>query len=238
MKLGITIQFCADEAMFLPALLEQCAGYPLTIAANTHFFDGEVQDLTRVYEPIADRSVCVSVPLPEGGPWVGHAHNRWAGFQALPADCTHILFLDADEIPEGARLKDIPAVDCATVGAYTYWREPTIRCDQPTQLGLLLARQHCTERRIKHTLGDRKGMREGLKTTELFRDRPLVHHYSWVRPLPLLLKKVARWGHKNDRPWQQLIDEHWSRPFGGRDFLKGSPNRTYSTVRNQFDIRL
>jgi hypothetical protein len=38
--------------------------------------------------------------------------------------------------------------------------------------------------------------------------RPMFHHYSWVRvDEEALLRKVANWGHKDDKPWGALIHE-------------------------------
>lgn len=237
MKLGITVHFCSDDAMFLREMLTQTkiAGVPVSVVFFDCFFDGEpenleiIGDLQREY-PWA---TWVRLPMPlDRDPWHLHAVNRWAGCQALPPEITHVLFLDSDEIPEGKRLAEVPLVEALMVHGYSYWRQPTIRCNQTTPIGLLLTRRFCTKQRILENKQDRKGMRAGLRCPEFA--QPIIHHFSWARPYEALLRKVQRWGHKDDKPWVHLLEEHWSQPFNGRDFLKRSSTRTYSTVPNPF----
>jgi hypothetical protein len=64
-------------------------------------------------------------------------------------------------------------------------------------------------------------------------DRPLVHHYSWVRTREQMLRKVRAWGHNRDRDWEKLVAEHFARPESERigprfrDFIHGY---SYETV--------
>jgi hypothetical protein len=52
-------------------------------------------------------------------------------------------------------------------------------------------------------------------------NNPMVHHYSWVRTKKEMLKKVNSWGHKNDRDWNSLVEEEFSKEFQGKDFIHG-----------------
>ena len=63
---------------------------------------------------------------------------------------------------------------------------------------------------------------------------PFVHHYSWVRTKEEMLKKVENWGHKHDKNWTSLIEEEFSRPFNGTDFVHGY---SYNIVENKFNIK-
>ena len=49
-----------------------------------------------------------------------------------------------------------------------------------------------------------------------------------------MLKKVLNWGHKNDKNWSDLIEEEFSRPFNGTDFVHGY---NYNIVENKFNIK-
>jgi hypothetical protein len=48
-----------------------------------------------------------------------------------------------------------------------------------------------------------------------------------------MLLKVKNWGHNNDRDWQSLIEEEFSREFNGKDFVHGY---TYTVVENTFNL--
>jgi hypothetical protein len=48
-----------------------------------------------------------------------------------------------------------------------------------------------------------------------------MHHYSWVRTKEEMLRKVKAWGHTNDKDWNTLIEEEFSREFNGKDFVHG-----------------
>ena len=50
-------------------------------------------------------------------------------------------------------------------------------------------------------------------------EKPMIHHYSWVRTKDEMLKKVLTWGHNKDRDWVKLIEEEFTRPFNGKCFV-------------------
>ena len=52
-------------------------------------------------------------------------------------------------------------------------------------------------------------------------DKPMFHHYSWVRTKEQLLLKVRCWSHNWERDWTKLVEEEFSRPFSGIDFVHG-----------------
>ena len=58
--------------------------------------------------------------------------------------------------------------------------------------------------------------------------QPLVHHYSWVRTKAGMLQKVRAWGHNADSgvDWAAKVEEEFSHPFTGRDFVHGDTFRT------------
>ena len=49
-----------------------------------------------------------------------------------------------------------------------------------------------------------------------------------------MLKKVRAWGHKGDRDWVTLVNQEFTAPFRGTDFIHGY---TYKSVKPAFDIR-
>jgi hypothetical protein len=62
---------------------------------------------------------------------------------------------------------------------------------------------------------------------------PMLHHFSWVRTKEEMFKKVKNWGHYRDRDWISCIEEEFTRPFNGKDFVHGYE---YNTVDNIFNI--
>jgi hypothetical protein len=48
-----------------------------------------------------------------------------------------------------------------------------------------------------------------------------------------MLCKIKNWGHCNDKNWVELINEEFSRPFNGTDFVHGY---NYEVVENVFNI--
>ena len=62
---------------------------------------------------------------------------------------------------------------------------------------------------------------------------PMLHHYSWVRTKEQMLKKVRTWWHNKDRNWEKSVEEEFSRPFSGKDFVHGYE---YKTVENKFNL--
>ena len=50
-------------------------------------------------------------------------------------------------------------------------------------------------------------------------DKPMIHHYSWVRTYKEMLKKVKHWGHTKDKDWTSLVHEEFKKDFDGTDFV-------------------
>lgn len=62
--------------------------------------------------------------------------------------------------------------------------------------------------------------------------RPMVRHYTGVRTRGEMAKKLSSWGHHWERDWQTLLAEAYSRPFPGKDFIRGY---TYHSAEVSFD---
>jgi hypothetical protein len=54
---------------------------------------------------------------------------------------------------------------------------------------------------------------------QMWNGEPIMHHFSWVRTKEEMLRKVKSWGHTNDRDWNPMIEEEFSREFNGKDFV-------------------
>ena len=66
-----------------------------------------------------------------------------------------------------------------------------------------------------------------------YENKPVIHHFSWVRTKDEMLQKVNSWGHRFDRDWGKLVEEEFTRPFNGTDFVHGY---NYDVVKNEFNL--
>lgn len=50
---------------------------------------------------------------------------------------------------------------------------------------------------------------------------PLIHHFSWVRSLEIVLEKVKAWGHAGERDWESIVREAWAAPLLVKEPIHG-----------------
>jgi hypothetical protein len=170
-----------------------------------------------------------------------HNQARWIGMQHSRNEFN--LFLDADEIADGLKMKNflesiIPfETDAYIFSCYWYFREPIYQALEKEYCGLL-ANKTRLKKDYMFTNLERWGIRYDKELTihsNVSIDNPLIHHYSWVRNKEAMLAKVKNWGHKSDRDWTSAVTSEFEHPFSGRDFVHGY---RYRTVDNTFDIKV
>ena len=174
--------------------------------------------------------------------------SRWEALAALDPACEYVLVLDADEVPEGDRMKafvqqlDTPAQDTPALKLANYWymREPTLRLGGIEDSAVLVPRHRLISRdavmlcnQERNDLAYEPVVRQVTDGTP----RPMIHHYSWVRTPDNLLKKVQVWSHCDDRDWVSAVRHELTRPIlpGHTDVIFG---RQYDTVPDPFGIVL
>ena len=156
-----------------------------------------------------------------------------------------ILFLDADEVPDGARFSewldssDYKAHTALKLSNYWYFREP---CNQAveTEDSIVLAQKRALENEMILHADERDAiynLAPGPKRRNVMDHdgRPMFHHYSWVRTQEEMLKKVSAWGHKEDRNWIELVNREFQGPFSGKDFIHEDH---YRIVKPFFEFNL
>jgi len=242
------LQYSTIDFRFLKANLDQLTKFSdeIIVPICDHFFNGDLEDqdlLSKSIEICAQYSN-VHVYMFE---WQGHHENtayyhnlsRMLGTNA--AQNEWLLFVDADEIVDTGFdewFQTIKHTDNAYwLTCYWYFREPIYQATRTESAGLLIKKQACNWnlnlRAERQQLFDDK-LINGDRNLILSNDnKPMVHHYSWVRTKDEMLKKVQNWGHKNDKSWSSLIDEEFSRSFNGTDFVHGY---SYNIVENKFNI--
>lgn len=264
--ISILINYCSNERPFIVPLLQQCMlieNAQIIVSVGSHMYDMTPEDPVDL-QKLKDQFPSVSFvsyqvdqtcPSPPRNPLTQRPHAFWHNIARITAwkESTQpwILFLDADEIPDGARLNEwvktilpnIPTHVGYKLANYWYFREPIYQATVMEDTPVLIHRSRIIQPYDHVALmtdNERDGIlhvtqtpcvRHVLDTEEV----PLIHHFSWVRSKQALIQKVKTWGHQNDMDWKSLIEKEFSRPFSGKDFVHGY---SYRTVPNRFQIRL
>lgn len=254
------VNFCSNESRFIQATLEQALlfSHQVIIPVCDHFFDGSPENrplLEQIYTAFPD-CLFIEYPfIPQKIPkklWkkvdpahFWHSLSRLVGYAHLEEDTETVLFLDADEVPDGKRFAEW--LDCSDyrhhtalkLANYWYFREP---CNQAlrTEDSIVLVQKRALEAEILLNKEERDAIYNllpGPKRRNVTGPdgNPMFHHYSWVRTQEEMIKKVTAWGHKEDRDWVSVVNEEFAAPFRGTDFVHGY---TYRSVKPFFDIRL
>lgn len=245
------VNFCSNESRFIKACLEQafCFSSQVIIPVCDHFFDGAPENLSLLKKIYAAFPECLFVEypyIPKKMPnkiWkkiepahFWHSLSRLVGYSFLDSNIESVLFLDADEIPDGSRFAawlndhEYMHYDALKFSNFWYFREP---CNQALTLedSIVLAKKKALRPKsilsqeerdaiYNLALGPKKRNVKGLDS------EPMFHHYSWVRTKEEMEKKVKAWGHKGDRDWRARIQEEFAGPFRGIDFVHGYKYRT------------
>ena len=130
-------------------------------------------------------------------------------------------------------LKDFSALRFAS---YSYFREAKFEALDPEDSSVLV-RKSALRPEFLWDEDERIGMFSriaGEKRLNVFGadGKPMIRHYSGVRTKEELLKKFSTWGHHWERKWDDLVQEEFSRPFNGTDFVRG---HRYREVKPQLD---
>jgi hypothetical protein len=249
-KIATVINFCTTDYRFLRSCIEEAKKFSqqIVIPVCSHFFNGEPEnrilldlaykehpDVQFVEFAYAEEPYGIYSPLTSADvDWAHYWHStaRYVGFHSVQ-ECDYVLFLDVDEIVDGERfiqwltefkLSDFNAL---RFESYFYFRDPSYRAKEQFPLNALLVKKeaiHSSEM-ILDVL-ERKGLYDqiqGPKCCHLrgLDQKPLVHHYSWVRTPEELKQKVCTWGHRHDQEWLELIEKEFSESFSGRDQIHG-----------------
>ncbi len=258
-NIATVISFCSNDWRFLERSIQEAKYFSkqIVIACCDHFFDGTVEDLAFLEECYRKYSDCCFVeyhfdpaqPYGRAAPLaledlngVRHWHNtaRLVAFYALAPEIETILFLDADEIVEGLRfanwLDQFPYLDFTALrfASYWYFREARFCATTFSDTSLLVNRSSITSEHLLDA-DERAGYflrANGNKLQQISLEKPLMHHFSWVRTQEEMIKKTASWGHHWERDWKALIEEEYARAFNGRDFIR---QYEYAAVEPLFD---
>ena len=171
-----------------------------------------------------------------------------------------ILFTDTDEIMSD-EFKEWFFANKDSNKAYNfachwYFRKPIYRALEKESASVLIRKEDLKEwdlysklelKQFYQKIWDEGRFEHGnMEGIYFYKDRPnpatlslsgniMVHHFSWVRSKEEMLKKVNNWGHRDDKNWTELVNEEFSRPFNGTDFVH---QYRYEVVDNIFNIKI
>lgn len=254
------VNFCTNESRFIKACLEQVSLFSrqVIISVCDHFFDGTPEKrelLDQIYAAFPNCQFVEYPFIPQKIPkrtWktvdpahFWHSLSRLVGYSLLDPEIESVLFLDADEVPDGKRFarwldeSDYHQHAVLKMSNYWYFRAPSNQA-LTFEDSIVLARRSALESDILLHQKERDAIYELLPSPKRrhvtdSEGVPLFHHYSWVRTQEEMIKKVSTWGHRGDRDWISLVKEEFATPFRGTDFIHGYK---YQTVNPVFDISL
>jgi hypothetical protein len=248
-QLATVINFCTNDHRFLNECVKnaKCFSSQVVISICDHFFNGEEENyalLESIYHEFQD---CLFIeyefdlnspygrttPFPEEDlEAIHHWHNsgRLVPFYFLDESIEYIFFLDVDEIADGPKFNEwLDSLNYQQFSAlrfcsYWYFREAQYRATT-FPVTSLMVKKAGLDPDLLLNLDERMGAfyslpgKKNLSARGLD-EKPLVHHYSWVRTKEEMLRKTRCWGHHWERDWNQLIEEEYSREFNGRDFVR------------------
>lgn len=254
-SLAVVVNFCTNESRFIKACLEQTKLFArqVIVPVCDHFFDGKAENrelLERIYQAFPE-CLFVEYPfIPKKIPkkvfktvdpshfW--HSLSRFLGAHHVDESIESVLFLDADEVPDGKKVaewldaSDYHSHTVLKLANYWYFREP---CYQASiwEDSVVLVQKKALEKHLLLRQEERDGIYEllpGPKRRHVIGvdGKPMFHHYSWVRTQEEMLRKVESWGHKKDRDWVKVVKEEFTRPFQGTDFVHGYQFQTMDAL--------
>lgn len=262
-KIGCVVSYCSLERHFLKHTLRECSKFASHIVVS---YADKLYDLTpdnqhndqlvRIKEDFPHVTfvqytidkIDELIDAPELNNRAVYWHNRarWEGLRVLNPECQYVMFMDADEVPEGDRVKNFlkgtqapdPLTPAVKFANWWYMREPTLRFRGIEDSVVMVPRTRVATRdSVVLCESERNNLADApvVRNVSDGGSSPMFHHFSWVRTPEDLVRKVQLWGHRNDRDWETAVRTELARPIqpGHVDVIFG---RMYDIVDNKFGI--
>lgn len=232
MRLGVVVNYCSIDSFLWSRMSQMLAKIAdeVVVVRRTHLFGGDAEPHEELGFPTLTLSQF------DGSAFDACVAMRQCGVAALPSSIDTVLLLDSDELCECERLH--PWLHDAHhtpvyLPAEWYWRQPTIATLQQKEVAGLLCPK---DKLVFGRKGDREMMAEHIARPRL-RGRQPMHHFSWCKPFPDMIRKVRNWGHRDDRrDWETMVRNEWQSPLPGTCFVHR--NRPLVLCDNLFQLNV
>lgn len=246
MKIGTIINYCSNEQRFIGQCLSAVKEFSshIIVPVADHLYDGTPEDLDLIDIQSKQYSYAnfLIYKWTHGQParyW--HNYSRLIAAQKIHDLCDWILFIDADEIIDSSlfkkfilTLKSNPQINSYKLANYWYFREPIYRAKAIEDSAVVVRSEYSTNINLLDFNREREQFEFYNTPRKVMVDnKPIMHHYSWVRNKEEMLRKVRAWGHNQDKDWSKLVEEEFSRNFNNKCFVN---TYDFETVENTYEI--
>jgi hypothetical protein len=232
------INYCSNDYRFIHHCIEQAAVFSqeILVPYTNFFYDGTPEDSELLNRTIAENPKARFIHFDydpgknvNAQYWVTFA--RKIGWKQTSPESNFILFLDADEIVDGAAFSEwlkyypLDRLNVVKLANYYYFRETHFQALTYEDSVILVRKKLLGESMIMDYEDRNKPYTEITEPKQRMvlgdNSKPMIHHYSWVRTKEEMLKKVKTWGHNKDRDWVYLVEKEFEGEFSGSDFVHG-----------------
>tara|TARA_Y100000034_G_scaffold20679_1_gene23668 strand:+ start:550 stop:1299 length:750 start_codon:yes stop_codon:yes gene_type:complete len=247
MKLATIICYCSSDERFARACLKEASkvSNEIIIPIGSHLFNGVPEKIDTI-ESLKKEFNLIKFAYfdweDKYSPRYWHNISRITASDLISKDIDWVLFLDIDEILDVELFNkflskwDFENYDSYKLACAWYFREPVYKAKN-LEDSIVLVRKNLINIDPHNEYAEREQMHEMLnvpkKRMVTVNNKPIVHHFSWVRTQKEMLYKVNNWGHKSDKDWTSLVNEEFSRPFNGKCFVN---DYEFETVKDQFNL--
>jgi hypothetical protein len=228
------INYCTNDYRFIKKCVTEAEkfSHQIIIPVSDHFFNGKKENRKLLnlsylenpscefieYEFTHDKSYSKYkwfAPSSIESRHIWHSASRYISHFFIKKESDYILFLDADEIPDGEGflrwldLQEYKKYFALRLACYFYFNSPILRSSIFQNSALLIKQEgldpflllELRERFATFSFAPGKKIKMVLSPEK----KPLIHHYSWVRPKKEKIIKSQTWGHFSDKNWEELI---------------------------------
>jgi len=243
-NIGAVVSFSANEYKFLAPCLKELHRFcdQIVVSYGDHLYDGTPENLELIQKAKSEHRDLQFIEFAYDGRFKNLGTMFWGGFQravgleALRASMEYVLLIDVDEIIESRlfmrllRESNYRNYNFLSLVSFWYFGSTSMQATQLEE-GPIMVKRAVLQPGWLVTPADRGILKAIIPDPKLstvtYGDKPMVHHYSWVRSKEEMLQKVKSWGHNKDRDWTKLVEEHFARPEseqsgeGFSDFVHG-----------------
>jgi hypothetical protein len=235
LNIGAVVSYCTNDYRFIHHCLEGLKKYcrEIVVVVSDQFSNGEKESRELLHRTYSEHLNIQFIEFSHKdvgffgirsqdflkGQDKARLHistSRYIGAFYFSDEVDYIIFIDADEIPDGEKFesffsKSANLPDLLHFSSYIYVGDEGKRSLEH-QYSHLAVKKEALQPELLLNNHERPGYFFGFQGSKINSVRgldgnPMVHHYSWVRSSSELIKKVTTWGHSEDHNWISIIEE-------------------------------